>query len=872
MDIAKEIYKWSKQLPSWQRDALRRLVKKSQLADEDIQEVYALLLKGNGLTTKDPAPEPRFLKMDDFTYSSAKGPTVVLKKLHSLDNVNALAPKQAIKFAEIGITVIYGRNATGKSGYARVLKRACRARGEEEILPNVFNAELSNRTASGIFEVEIDGQEKTIIWTDDEDVSPPELSDVQVFDSKCARLYIDEENKIEYIPYGLDIFSDLVELCEILRSKLGNRIDEITSTLTDISLPPEEGSAVYQLIERLSHKTNPKDILELSNLRPAELAKLGQLEKQIAELKTNNPEETAKGFRKKKAAIVNLIATIKAAELELQKGEMLKGLWADATTASEAAKQARKKAFLREPLAGTGSDIWREMFLAAKAFSEKEAYPAKEFPVTTEKALCLLCQQPLAPEACERFTRFAEFIKKESERRALQKRRAYDAARQKFQGISLHSEKQDLEIIEYISTISKKAANALTEYFKFMRHKSKVLVKAIESKSWDNIPGNIDSPIPTLEKTAQYLQDKADEQDKLTDPKARQEIERECAELKSRKWLLLNLKPILSHIGKLDRIHKLESCKTDTRTTEITKHGKQLTESAVTDMLIDSINIELNEIGVKVQLEIKQRGSAGDTYVQLKLPGKAGQFASVSDVLSEGEQRAVAIASFFGELKIAGHDCSIIFDDPVSSLDHVWRERAAKRLVKEGLVRQVIVFTHDIVFAVALAEAADDQDVPLRWQEVYRSTAGIGTCDETEGKSWMAMGVNERINYLLKLYGDAKITFESGDAKGYDINAAHIYNLLRETWEEFVEEILLNKCVERFRADVQTKRLEGVFIEKGDYERVDRGMTKCSKWLKGHDTALGRDDPLPQLNEMRTDIEELQAFEKEIKKRRKHSK
>src|SRR5690606_18996863 len=50
--------------------------------------------------------------------------------------VNALAENQTLNFAP-GLTVVYGDNGAGKTGYIRILKGACRARGQEQILGNV---------------------------------------------------------------------------------------------------------------------------------------------------------------------------------------------------------------------------------------------------------------------------------------------------------------------------------------------------------------------------------------------------------------------------------------------------------------------------------------------------------------------------------------------------------------------------------------------------------------------------------------------------------------------------------------------------------------------------------------------------------------
>ena len=68
-------------------------------------------------------------------------------------------------------------------------------------------------------------------------------------------------------------------------------------------------------------------------------------------------------------------------------------------------------------------------------------------------------------------------------------------------------------------------------------------------------------------------------------------------------------------------------------------------------------------------------------------------------MLSEGEHRCVAIAAFLAELSTSESNSAIVFDDPVSSLDHVYKDNVAERLAEEGKNRQVIVFTHDHVFS-----------------------------------------------------------------------------------------------------------------------------------------------------------------------------
>ena len=49
---------------------------------------------------------------------------------------------------------------------------------------------------------------------------------------------------------------------------------------------------------------------------------------------------------------------------------------------------------------------------------------------------------------------------------------------------------------------------------------------------------------------------------------------------------------------------------------------------------------------------------------------------------------------------------ALVFDDPVSSLDHRWRGQVANVSWKKRRNRRVIVFTHDLVFVNDLNDHA----------------------------------------------------------------------------------------------------------------------------------------------------------------------
>ena len=171
-----DILKWSVDLPGWQRDALRRLCSQIKLEPADIAALVAVCKGGN------PAAP---LDASHIRDPAASHAVVNLGALHGLSNVNALAPGERLSFGKTGLTVIYGDNGAGKSGYARVLKQLCRARSPkgDAILPNIYDGSGGVPTAS--IDFFIGGQKRNATWNQGAAVDPM-LSAVSVFDSRTA--------------------------------------------------------------------------------------------------------------------------------------------------------------------------------------------------------------------------------------------------------------------------------------------------------------------------------------------------------------------------------------------------------------------------------------------------------------------------------------------------------------------------------------------------------------------------------------------------------------------------------------------------------------------------------------------------------------
>jgi len=292
MAVFQEILSWAQGLPTWQSDAIARLLTTPVLAANDLDDLYAFLKTAHGIA--DPQGRtPTPLTADQIPAPVSNSLTVELHAIKNMQNVNAVATNQRLSFGPSGLTVIYGDNGSGKSGYSRVLKRACRARDQAEpIHPNANLPAGQAGVAEADFEIVVNGVAKDVHWVNGQ-TSPSELSTFAVFDSRCARAYLDSEDDFSYVPYGLDVFEGLAKVCKQLKNMIESEIAQFTVDTTAFNLLQGD-TAVGKIIAKLSAKTDLAQVEKLASLTAAELARHAELEKS---LKENNPKEKAAEFR-----------------------------------------------------------------------------------------------------------------------------------------------------------------------------------------------------------------------------------------------------------------------------------------------------------------------------------------------------------------------------------------------------------------------------------------------------------------------------------------------------------------------------------------------------------------------------------------------
>lgn len=825
-----DIVEWSKSCPKWQRDALRRLCVKEQLDAPDIDALTTIC--------KGIADSAEVLTAAHVRDSKASLATVTLRAIHSVQHVNALAVGETLTFDKTGVTVLYGDNGSGKSGYARILKRACRARSPrgEMILPNIYAA--TNGRPTAVIEFSVNGQNRSSTWFFEQSADAL-LSAVSVFDCRTANVHVDQTNDVAYTPAPLQILASLARACQEVKQKLNGEIKALEQqTPAVISKPackPE--TRVGKLMAGLDG-VKAADVKALAALTDTEKARL-------ATLKTDLAADPARAGSHLQSLKIKLDATISRAErlaVAVADSKLAALRLASQTLASArtAAQAASISLFSKEPLPEIASDAWRVLWEAARKYSETAAYPDQPFPVTSTEARCVLCLQKLTPEAAVRLNRFEAFIKDESKRREAEAQAAYNQALGVLdQAKMTHADRRTaVVLIENDlgnAALAKDTRRSLTSLAWRLRHIGR---KHTEEGT---APAVVALPLAELQVLSTDLQTRASALLADSGSEERKKLLVERDELADREWLAGIKDDVLAEIERRKQIAALHVAAKDTSTNRITIKSSEIAEKLVTNALRAQFAKEVDRLGVAgLAIELRQERTAqGVPLFRVCLIKKPN--ATVGEILSEGEHRCVALAAFMAEMATTDSRSAIVFDDPVSSLDHMHREAVAKRLAEEGQQRQMIVFTHDIAFLFLLYENCREKGTHIAFRSINRGTEFAGFCDPNPPPN--AQPVGKVIDGMKRYLNDRKVHYERGKQEEWYLTVKSLQEQLRTTWERAVEDAL-SPVIKRLANKVDTKGLPKLTVLTMDDCKVMRqAYGRCSALL--HSTSEAINKPLP---------------------------
>lgn len=837
----------NKSKPNWWRFTINRAIECGELSSVELEEAYLIAKMEFGLEEK-CADYTSLIKPVELTGYHEEVEETRLVSIGNTTNISNLVSQKKIEFSTTGLTVIYGHNGAGKSSYAKILKNACLTRGEPpELRSNIFQENAGIPTAE--FHIESNGISEIIEWNNK--LEPhPRLKSIRVFDTSSSIHYLSKTGPLDFKPTALKLLDELLKTSEFIMNKA--KTEETFYAAATVLPKMNSNTTPSKLVISASLDPNQVDLLCATQ---EELKELSDLRVEVLELENNTPEKLREKYKNRRLRLVPLqvFLTSLINELGSEKFQQIKELHEKKVQTKNAADLLSKSTFSELPISEIGSEEWMTMWKSVKNFIE---CLNNNFPLL-EGDHCPTCLQVVDHATAARLLTFDEYLQNELQKEAAIALDNWNAVLKKIK--KLNFSKTPYEAI--LNDIkSKDGAFSLLLYnlIDQLNERAKSILKDIPSFDFDDI--NLESltrlnthilKLEELEKTV--LND---------DIKIKSILlkKQRILEIEDREKIISVKDQIKEEIKKAIKNELFSKIKRSTSTTPITLLNNEITSSGSIGKLQEFFNIELKKLGFNhFNVNTLTKGTKGNQKFSLEISGKN---VNILDIASEGEQKCISLAGFFAELTADNRNSAIIFDDPVNSLDHIWRLKFSKRIAEEANKRQVIVLTHDLPFLKMLQEEATN--IKIKAITRHNKITGI----PLDSPPWDALKTVDRIGQLKVKVVEARKAAKNS-IEEYQHHACIIYGKKRETWERLVEEWLIKSVVERFSREIKTQNTRYLTdITEQDVQKIYAAMSKCSTYMNGHDMAEAMSGVFPDIDELESDLIELEDYFKELKKRR----
>lgn len=853
MPLEQEIVTWSESRPAWQRSILHELANGRSLSPDDLTDIASRLVR-------EEAPGGPPLDTSDVPGSDGSVDQVLVKSIKPIEHVNALLDGQELTFATAGMTVIYGDNGSGKSGYARLLKKVAAARHQDEILTDIFE-DKSDDVPSAVISAKIAGIVRDEQWPSGDNRA---LSRISFYDEACGNDYISTASDVTYRPSALGLIDGLIATCDAVRSVLDAQLTANTQAKSD--LPSEdENYFVGTFLLSLSDATSQAEIDAACEVPDDVDVVIDGLAAEELRLRQADPVQERSRLA---TAATNLDAlSVHMASLDTKLGSVAGAQFeADKTLATDlraAAVLASSGSFNDEPVAGVGSDTWRVLWQSARAFAETEVHPGKSFPQTGSGAQCPLCQQDLAPETAERLHRFHTFMTNSTEQQATTAEAALSSSTARIRAVVTLSANIAVALADledhYKDTVDKSKASIVV----FEQRKASLLGESEDAST--PTPDAAESLVTALDELAEAARTQPTTTSGTDFGQHIADATNRRLEIEARRTLHAAKSDLETEVTRLKERTRIELVKRACDTGVITKKSTELARAHVTEIVRDQFTRRSDRLRLE-RVTLKDIGSQkGQLRHQPSFLG-ASQNAKVREVLSEGEQTALGLAGFFTEVHFDESLSTVVLDDPVTSLDHYRRTCVAEELAEFAISRPVIVFTHELMFVGELRKGCEALDVPFTERSVERrGDASVGvTSDE---HPWKARDAGTRLDHLVSELARIKRERGDWDTQKYESEVADWAGKMSETWERIVSLDIINRVVDRGTLEIRPRLFRLLAdITHEDDEEFQQSYGRCSQWARRHDKSPETNYVAPEISALESELSLIRTWHDRVRK------
>ncbi len=845
-EIVDFLWEWAESNGDWSKLLIEKIVSTEQsLSSTDRNLVFSYFLQSIKLHSGLPLlaiAKPNFVPTDKV---------IELETLSDITGVNKLAKNQILKFSK-NITVIYGENGTGKTGYGRILKSlGFSYDANNTVYSNIYGASEAKSANIGF---KSNGISKSFNWVGTN--KDPELQNISVFNNNCVQISLSDRQLI-VSPIGFHLFnivsSELNELTQLLNAKIA-----MHPTTINWASNLNTGTPQQAFIASLSSASTEQKLIELSNITATQEQELIDKQTELSQLNKTLLQTEIQNLQSSFSELETIITKIQTSQTNFTLTNWQKLIDINKEIAL---LESKTKTGIKEIAENNGIEFYetpqfQSFIKAAEDYIKVINKP--DYPTSDD--ICVYCLQPLGNDAKTLLESYKTLLndKTQENLKTLKQQKAslinqvlsvetnlifhqptfgIDDNQKAIQPTEILEFNKSLEALKTTFTTDKVTEGSVfsfdySKYIKFLSEKKIAIKSVIEQK--DVLLKNL---------AAKEL-----------------ELRNKISELKDRKLLstkVIEIKGVIEN----HKIVKVLGAKSNCFSTNAI--SRKTTEAREYLVEQNFNNLFLAELKLFKKSDLKIELNFGTDKGKSKIKHRLKSNYVLSDILSEGEQKAISLAEFLTELQLDNIKAPVIFDDPVNSLDHKIIDEVGKRFIELSKQRQVIIFTHSILLLHSLIQQSEldtnkQANVNFQFHKVKNNFGITGILDEVEE-------INSYTYYTKKLQSviDTKPSPDQNEAK----LAAEGYGHLRSAIEIAVEDDLLKRIIKRYKKGVafpSLLRIEGAKIDKHK-GKINDIYEKCCVSIAGH-SSPSEIDNTPTIAELKEDYETFKTVRKEFTK------
>lgn len=836
------LWDWTTNLGEWSKLLIHKIVTtESPLSDAEREKIFNYFLQSIQLYSGLPD-----LNIDKPTYNPTSD-KIELESLSEISGVNRLAKDQTIDFSK-NITVIYGENGTGKTGYSRILKNLGFSYDKyETILPNIHEeAKAQSATVS----YKANGASKSFTW--DGQNTDSQLENISVFNSNCVKFSL-ADRKLIVSPIGFHLFQlvseELNRLTELFRFKTADHSTEIAWL---DNLRPE--SPQYNFISSLSAASTEQKLIELSEFNSTHKENLEKMESELANLNKALLQSEIQGMDNQIKELNLIIGSVENSKKTInpKSWQALIKLNNEITELEMQTKSGIKDIATERGIEFYETKEFNSFVQAAESYIKI----IDTFDYPNNGDTCIYCLQPLDSSAVKLLRSYRALLNDKTQEKldALLKEKAklIQDVQQVETSLILHY--PSFGIDDNGAVIQPKEITSYNKSLSDLKIAFTTDASEVNSSFTFDYQDMLDFLIEKRTKINDARTKKLEVFENIATKEAM--LKKVINELKDRKYLSLKLaglrKVIDNHKVKKTLQNKDSVFSTNSISRQTSLARQALIQQNFQDLFEEEL-IAFKKSNIKIDYVFKT--DRGNSKVFQTISNHA-----LADVLSEGEQKAIALAEFLTELQLDNTIAPVIFDDPVNSLDHKIIDQVVKRLIELSKTRQVVVFSHSILLLNSFIQQSKldhhRQTVDFKFHSVKVNFGVTGVLDDVEEINSFSY-YKKKLNNVLntKMEGQNEATL-----------AAEGYGHLRSAIEVSVERELLKDTITRYGKGVSFPaflRIDGAKINESKIKLNDI-YEKCCVSIEGH-SSPEQIQATPTIYELKMDFDEFIKIRKEYK-------